>query len=138
MPAAADSVSTPVFIGSDALKALEVKDGKARIGGLAIRFSTREERDLAGDYFTKATNFGKRCGDGCPVLFNHGLLPDALQPLADLADMEFGEVKATLTDEGLFAETVIDLGQKYGQPPFPRRPVRPNGCFSGCPPKANS
>ena len=24
------------------------------------------------------------------------------------------------------------------QPPFPRRPVRPNGYFSGCPPKANS
>ena len=25
-----------------------------------------------------------------------------------------------------------------GQPPFPCSPVRPNGCFSGCPPKANS
>jgi hypothetical protein len=25
-----------------------------------------------------------------------------------------------------------------GQPPFPRPPVRPNGCFRGLPPKANS
>ena len=40
--------------------------------------------------------------------------------------------------ERLLAEIAHDEALLRNQPPFPRRPVRPNGCFSGCPPKANS
>ena len=38
---------------------------------------------------------------------------------------------------------VVDVSKHFTrilaiQPPFPRPPVRPNGCFRGLPPKANS
>jgi len=35
-------------------------------------------------------------------------------------------------------ETLGCYGGKTYQPPFPRPPVRPNGCFRRLPPKANS
>ena len=32
----------------------------------------------------------------------------------------------------------IQITPRFYQPPFPRPPVRPNGCFTSIPPKANS
>lgn len=42
------------------------------MGACAIRFSGPDEKDLSGEYFTEATDFGPRNGDGAATLFHHG------------------------------------------------------------------
>lgn len=114
MPAASEHTAheTLTFDG-EPLKALaEPIDGKARVGAYAVRFSGPDEKDLQGDYFTKATNFGRENGDGAPVLFHHGMpcgkggIFDALQ------DGEYGPAKAMRDEVGIFVETCLDLSDR--------------------------
>ena len=53
-----------VFFGGE-VKAL--RDG--RVGGYLVRFSTQDDPDLTGDYFTPETDFGS--ADKSDVWFNH-------------------------------------------------------------------
>ncbi len=68
-------------------------------------------------------------------------------PYYTLHGMVRDQVGQTVTAEG--AEVIllkggVEVGRtpivsnRIDQPPFPRPPVRPNGCFRGLPPKANS
>jgi HK97 family phage major capsid protein len=102
---------TVIHVSGEDLKSLGLEDGKMRVGAYAIRFSDASEKDLTGEYFTKSTNFGNKNGDGAIAMFNHGQpIRSGLEPFADLA---FGEVKTKVDEFGLFAETVLDVSDKY-------------------------
>lgn len=100
---------------ADAIKSLGVLDGgKVRVGAYAVRFSGPAEKDLTGDYFTKATDFGPRHGDGAPAMFNHGLpLQANVKALADIAQRTFGHIKATSDDVGIFVEATLNTHDAY-------------------------
>ena len=53
-----------VIDSADSIKSIEIKDGKARVGAYAIRFSGPDQKDLHGEFFTAKTYFGSRIGDG--------------------------------------------------------------------------
>jgi HK97 family phage major capsid protein len=107
---------TVVLNASEPLKALGDIDNNpdlVRVGAYAVRFSGPDEKDLTGEYFTKATNFGKNEGNGADVMFNHG------EPIGDksifkkIADIAFEAAKAVKDDIGIFVETVLDLADEY-------------------------
>lgn len=84
----------------DSIKALP--DGK--VAGYLVRFTTDDDPDLTGDYFTKQTDFGE--ADRLPVMYQHGL------------DVKIGKRKigaATIRNEdaGLWAEAQLNLRDEY-------------------------
>src|SRR5438477_13025989 len=97
------SSETLVFTGGDPLKSLEVKDGLAKVGSYAIRFSGPDSKDLTGEYFTAATDYGPRNGDGAVTMSNHGAEPagqiaPAAQKIVEYpATKTFAPVKAVRT-----------------------------------------
>jgi HK97 family phage major capsid protein len=108
--------SDALVIDGEGLKTLSTADagGIVRVGAYAVRFATAAEKDLTGDYFTKSTDFGPRDGDGAIVMFNHGLvLQDGVKALADVAQMTFGNVKATRDDVGIFVEATLNTANAY-------------------------
>jgi|SRR5439155_19063940 len=66
---------TLVIGAPEPIKSIEVKDGKARVGAYAMRFSGADQKDLQGEFFTAKTYFGSRKGDGADVIFTHGRAP---------------------------------------------------------------
>ena len=58
---------TLVWFGGE-VKAL---DDSGKIGGYLVRFSTADDPDLAGDFFTKDTDFG--IADRSPIKYHHGM-----------------------------------------------------------------
>lgn len=92
----------------------EVKalDEPGKVGGYLVRFSTEQDPDLTGDFFTAKTYFGPSDGDGADLMFHHGLPLKA--ELAGLADHIFRNPIKTRKDEiGIFAEAVLDMSDKY-------------------------
>jgi HK97 family phage major capsid protein len=79
--------TTLVGFGGE-LKAL----GDGKIGGYLVKFSSADDPDLAGDFFTPETNFGKH--QTTPVLFEHGMDETLKRRIfdddADLKQDEFG------------------------------------------------
>lgn len=112
---AADILSsdTVTFEGAEPLKSLGVKDGKTRVGAYAIRFSGPDEKDLSGEYFTAATDFGPTCGDGATTMFHHGQCVGKGVPFEQIADMTFGQARVTRDDVGIFVETCLDHSNEY-------------------------
>ncbi len=102
---------TLVIDSADSIKSIEVKDGKARVGAYAIRFSGPEQKDLQGEYFTPATYFGARKGDGADVLFSHGRAQT--KAFTEICDRVFAAAKTTLDDVGVFVEHCLDLADDY-------------------------
>src|SRR5437870_13536432 len=93
-------------VGSNILKAIGSSTG--RFGALAVRFSSPNEKDLQGEYFTAATDFGPRNGDESPVMIHHGLpLEDGLEAFADVV---LPTAKVEREPRGLFASVRLDLG----------------------------
>lgn len=105
-------MSELVYIGG-ALKAL---DENGKVGGYLVRFSDASRKDLDGEYFTKSTYFGARDADGADCLMHH------MQPLPDvpreLTDHIFHPLKTKKDDIGIFAETILDLADKYEKKVF--------------------
>jgi HK97 family phage major capsid protein/HK97 family phage prohead protease len=94
------SADMPAFHGGE-VKAL---DDNGRIGGYLVRFSTENDPDLTGDYFTKDTDFGE--AEKLPVLYNHGF------------DKHFGKrkigvAKVSKDDVGVWAESQLALADEY-------------------------
>ena len=58
-----------VYFGS-AVKAL----GDGKVGGYLVRYSTKSDPDLTGDYFTAGTDYGVTDGASLPVYYQHGLV----------------------------------------------------------------
>ena len=93
-------------IGSNILKGLGA--GAGRFGAYGVRFSGPDQKDLQGDYFSAATDFGPRNGDGSPVMIHHGLpLEDGLEAFANVV---LPPAKVERDPYGLFASTRLDLG----------------------------
>jgi HK97 family phage major capsid protein len=88
-----------VYFG-EAVKAL----GDGRVGGYLVRFSTADDPDLTGEYFTKDTDFGEH--ETAPVYFEHGLDPV-------LKTRKIGKAVHTKDDFGIWAEAQLELRDNY-------------------------
>jgi hypothetical protein len=87
--------------------ALKSSAASARVGGLAVRFSGPDERDLDNEYFTSQTDFGPRNGDGSPVMIHHGN-PISVG-LEAFAKVILPAAQVQRDTSGLFASTNLDL-----------------------------
>ncbi len=115
-PSAQHVADTLIVEGAEPLKALAPPEGAnagntLEVGAYAVRFSDAREKDLAGEYFTKGTDFGPRAGDGVVTMFNHGMCP--APGLEEVCEQTFGPVKVKRDDVGLFVSTCLDLADKY-------------------------
>jgi hypothetical protein len=99
---------TVIYFGG-AVKAL---DDNGKVGGQLVRISTKDDQDLTGEHFTAKTYLGKDDGDGVDVLFHHGM--PIKKGFEDFASHIFkNAVKTSRNDIGVWAETVLDLADKY-------------------------
>ncbi|MBK8912967.1 MAG: hypothetical protein IPM61_16835 [Chlorobi bacterium] len=95
--------------------------GDGRVGGYILSFGSPERRDLYGDYFTSATEFGHRKGLLSDVYIHHRyplLLgkesPEEKAALEELATRSVGHLDVVRMDEvGLWAEHVLDMADEY-------------------------
>jgi len=90
-----------VYFG-DSVKAL----GDGKLGGYLVRFSSDDDPDLAGEYFTKDTDFGEY--ESSPVFYNH-----ALDPI--LKNRKLGKATLRVDEFGVWAETQLKNRDKYEQ-----------------------
>jgi HK97 family phage major capsid protein len=91
---------TPVFQGGE-IKAL---DDNGRVGGYLVRFSTENDPDLTGDYFTKETDFGEFAR--LPLLYQHGMD-------AKIGKRRVGTADNRMDDFGIWAESQLNLRDEY-------------------------
>lgn len=98
-PAKAIGADALVFSGS-AVKAL----GGGKIGGYLVLFGTPDQTDLAGDYFTKDTDFGG--ASFSPVLYQHGM-----DPTVGLSPVGSGPLK--MDDIGIWIEAQLNMRTAY-------------------------
>lgn len=83
-----------------------VKDlGDGRVGGYLVRFSTQDDPDLTGDYFTKATDFGPH--QVTPVYYQHGM-DERLQRRVLASDASL-----KVDDVGVWVEAQLALRDDY-------------------------
>jgi HK97 family phage major capsid protein len=97
----------------DAVKATSLDGGKVKLGGYLIRFGDANNPDLAGDYFTKNTDFGD--AKESTVWFNHRLPIQIKKHNIEVKYTEPLSGKATLSidDVGVFAEVVLEARNEY-------------------------
>lgn len=84
----------------ESLKAL---DG-GKVGGILIRYSSKDDPDLTNDFFTKDTDL--HYPPEMPVLYNHGLDKT-------LKKRVIGKAVVSQTEAGLWAESQLDLRDEY-------------------------
>jgi hypothetical protein len=94
-----ENTETLIAFGG-AVKAL----GDGKIGGYLVRFSTEDDPDLQGEYFTKETDFGD--ADHAPVYYQHGMD-------AKIGKRRIGRAEHKSDDFGVWAEAQLDLRDKY-------------------------
>ena len=90
---------TLIAFGSE-LKAL----GEGKVGGYLVRFSTAEDPDLTGDFFTKDTDL--HYPPEMPVLYNHGLDKTIKKRV-------IGKASVSIDDVGAWAEAQLNLRDEY-------------------------
>lgn len=90
---------TLIAFGSE-LKAL----GEGKVGGYLVRFSTAEDPDLTGDFFTKDTDL--HYPPEMPVLYNHGLDKTIKKRV-------IGKASVSIDDVGAWAESQLNLRDEY-------------------------
>lgn len=98
-PAKALPADALIYSGS-AVKAL----GGGKIGGYLVLFGTPDQTDLAGDYFTKDTDFGG--AQTSPVLYQHGM-----DPSVGLSPVGAGPLK--MDDIGIWIEAQLNMRTAY-------------------------
>lgn len=94
------NVSETIVIFGGPVKAL----GDGKIGGYLVRFSTANDPDLEGEFFTKETDFGE--ADASPVYYQHGMDPR-------LGKRKLGRAKHKKDDFGVWAEAQLNLRDEY-------------------------
>jgi len=87
------------------LKALNTQ---GRVGGCAILFSSPEQKDVTGEYFTAATEIFWSDGETRPALYHHGLDPTLAGTLVGK-----GWCKTRVDDVGVWVENQLDLRDAY-------------------------
>jgi hypothetical protein len=80
--------------------------GGGKVGGYLVLFSTAEDPDLQGDYFTKATELFVDSGESRPILYRHGVHPV-------IKSRKLGKAKLTIDEVGVFVEGELELRDKY-------------------------
>lgn len=98
-------VEKSVIVHGGEIKAVRQDDG-LHVGGYLVKFTDAAAPDLAGDYFTPATEYGLDFPAKIPVYFNHGM------------DKHFKNTRisrATVTKDefGLWAETILQERDEY-------------------------
>lgn len=92
--------------GGGEIKAL---DETGKVGGYLVRFSTENDPDLTGDYFTKSTDFGDV--EKLPVLYHHGFDKT-------IGKRKIGSATVKPDDVGLWAEAQLSLRDEYEEKIF--------------------
>lgn len=95
-----------IYYGN-AVKAL----GNGKVGGYAVRFTSENEPDLDGEFFTKDTFFGAK--SELPLFYQHGF--DAVlgaEPLK-FANVPIMAKNTTEDEIGLWYEAQLDLSNQY-------------------------
>ncbi len=103
-----------VNFGSEIKLLGETPEG-ARIGGYLVRFSTAEDPDLTGDYFTKDTDFGFDPEDrpSVPIYFNHGQPIKTRENGEILITRRIGKGQLQLDDVGVLIDAIIYNRDEY-------------------------
>jgi hypothetical protein len=83
-----------------AVKAL----GDGKVGGYLVRFSTEDDPDLEGEYFTRDTDFGD--ANKAPVHYQHGMD-------AKIGKRKLGIAHHKIDDFGVWAEAQLNLRDEY-------------------------
>jgi hypothetical protein len=78
--------------------------GDGKIGGYLVRFTTEDEPDLEGEYFTADTDFGD--ADSAPVHYQHGMD-------AKIGKRKLGKATHKIDDFGVWAEAQLNLRDEY-------------------------
>lgn len=92
---------TLVTFGSE-IKAL----GEGKFGGYLVRFSTENDPDLTGDFFTPETDFDMEFPNKATMYFNHGFDPV-------LKRRKFGQAELRKDDVGIWAEGILQERDDY-------------------------
>jgi HK97 family phage major capsid protein len=97
----------------DAIKSIEETPDGLKVGGYLVRFSTLDDTDLAGDYFTADTDFGEaEKSDGW---FNHRKPVYFKNVEAKAYKSRIGSVSLRKDNVGVWAETVLQARNEYEQ-----------------------
>jgi hypothetical protein len=101
---------TLIYAG-DAVKSLPA----GHVGGYLVRFSTPNDPDLSGEYFTKDTDFGIKSGDHTHVWFHHrGAFKTKDGRTLRIAN-PIGEGTLKMDDIGVFVDAVLYNRAGYEQ-----------------------
>lgn len=87
--------------------------GENRFTGYLVRFSGPDKKDLAGDYFTKETQFGVESGAKTPIYFNHRMPLPTRDGKHVVIKAKIGEGTLTEDDEGWIIDAIIYNRQNY-------------------------
>jgi HK97 family phage major capsid protein len=80
--------------------------GDGKVAGYLVRFTTEQDPDLTGDFFTKSTDFGDV--SATPVLYHHGLDKTVgIRP--------FGKGQLKMDEVGIWIDAQLELADKYQQ-----------------------
>src|ERR1044072_3085360 len=92
----------------------EIKSlGDGRFGGYLVRFTDATKKDLAGDYFTKETDFGIKSGASTPIYFNHRLPLPTRDGKEIVIKAKIGEGTLTVDEDGVLIDAIVYNREKY-------------------------
>jgi len=78
--------------------------GGGKIGGYLVRFTTEDDPDLEGEFFTRDTDFGD--AQSAPVYYQHGMD-------SRLGKRRIGKATHLVDEFGIWAEAQLDLRDEY-------------------------
>jgi HK97 family phage major capsid protein len=82
--------------------------GDNKFGGYLVRFTSADDPDVVGDYFTSETDFDVEFPGKSTVYFNHGLD-------RNLKRRKLGKADMRLEDAGVWAEMILSERDEYEQ-----------------------
>lgn len=101
--------SDMVVARGGALKAL----GDGKIGGYLVTFSTSNDPDLTGDFFTRETDFGIEDGAKTAVYFNHRLPLKTRDGSEVVIKEKIGEGTLKIVDKGVLIDAILYNREQY-------------------------
>jgi len=92
----------------DSLKVISQTNDQAVVGGYVARYGSPKDTDADREYFTTETDFDIKSGEERSVYFHHGLD-------RNLKNRRLGRATITYDEVGAWAESVIELSDRYAQ-----------------------
>lgn len=103
-----DTNDTLTYFGGE-VKAL----GGGKIGGRLVRFSSPNDPDLVGDFFTAETDFGFEGVKHTPVYLNHRRAFKSPKGQVLRVREKIGEAELTKADDGILIEAILYNRKRY-------------------------